>query len=384
MCRWIVIAVFFLAGSVFAEDKPRARDLGIPFHGEPGPHNAITDVAGVTVGYTTLIRGEGKLVIGKGPVRTGVTAIHPRGRESTNGVYAARFSLNGDGEFTGAHWLDEFGSLYGPILITNTVSVGDVHAATLDWMRARNPKEMSHLPVVAETWDGMINDHYGRHIKREHVYAALDNAKAGPIAEGNVGGGTGMRSFGVKAGTGTASRRVGPYTVGVLVQANHGLPWRLTIAGVPVGEILFPDTTDHFASRRPDGNSIFVVVATDAPLLPMQLERLAKRPALGIGRVGGVAERGSGEMFIAFSTANVIEPGDGELVTIEVLSDDAEYTLDYLYEAVVDATEEAIINAIVAAETMTGINGVRIDKLEHATIQEILRQHNRLLQTNQP
>ena len=378
MRTYIVAAILVLAGSVFADEKPRARDLGIPFHGEPGPHNAITDVAGVTVGYTTLIRGDGKLVIGEGPVRTGVTAIHPRGRASTAGVYAARFRLNGDGEMTGAHWLDEFGTLYGPILITNTVSVSDVHAASVDWMRRRNPDDMFHLPVVAETWDGMINDHYGRHIKREHVYAALDNATSGPIAEGNVGGGTGMSSFGVKAGTGTASRRVGPYTVGVLVQANHGMPWRLTIAGVPVGQILFPDTTKHFATHRSDGSSIFVVVATDAPLLPMQLERLAKRPAMGIGRVGGVAERGSGEMFVAFSTANVIEPRDGELITIEVLSDDARYTLDYIYEAVIDATEEAIINAIIAAETMTGVNGERIDQLDHSTVQDILRQHNRL------
>ena len=378
MGKCIPVFLLFLAGSVFGNEAPRARDLGIPFYGEPGPHNAITDVDGVTVGYTTLIRGDGKLEIGKGPVRTGVTAIHPRGGDNTAGVYAARFSMNGDGELTGTHWLDEFGTLYGPILITNTVSVSDVHAASVDWMRARNPKKMTHLPVVAETWDGMINDHYGRHIKPEHVYAALDNAKSGPIAEGNVGGGTGMSSFGVKAGTGTASRRVGPYTVGVLVQANHGLPWRLTISGVPVGQILFPDTSDHFNAHRSDGSSIIVVVATDAPLLPMQLERLAKRPAMGIARVGGVAERGSGEIFVAFSTANTIEPSDGELVKIEVLSDDAMYTLDYIYEAVADATEEAIINAIIAAETMTGINDVEIKRLDHATVQKILRQHNRL------
>lgn len=370
-----------LAGYAFSGEKPRARDLGIPFHGDPGANNAITDVAGITVGYTTLNRGDGELVIGEGPVRTGVTAIHPRGRDSTAGVYAALFALNGDGEVTGAHWLDEFGTLYGPILITNTVSVSDVHAAAVDWMRRRNPDDMFHLPVVAETWDGHINDHYGRHIKREHVYAALDNASSGPIAEGNVGGGTGMSSFGVKAGTGTASRRVGPYTVGVLVQANHGLPWRMTIAGVPIGQILFPDTTDHFAAPRSVGSSIFVVVATDAPLLPMQLERLAKRPAMGIARVGGIAERGSGEIFRAFSTANVIEPKNGELITIEVLSDDARYTLDYIYEAVVDATEEAIVNAIIAAETMIGANGVRIDRLDHARLQTILRQHNRLRET---
>ena len=212
----LLVILFFGCTHLFAESNPRARDIGIPFDGQPGMYNAITDVAGVEVGYTTLIRGDGDLVIGEGPVRTGVTAIHPRGRENTKGVFAARFTMNGDGEMTGTHWIDEFGTLYGPILLTNTVSVGDVHAAALDWMRNSNAKEMTHLPVVAETWDGDLNDMYGRHITNEHVFAALDNARAGAIAEGNVGGGTGMFAHGYKAGTGTSSRRVGPYTVGVL------------------------------------------------------------------------------------------------------------------------------------------------------------------------
>ena len=379
-----VVILLTSAASVVADDSPRARDLGIPFDGEPGPLNAITDVAGVEVGYTTLIRGEGKLVIGEGPVRTGVTAIHPRGRQSTASVFAPRFTMNGDGEMTGTHWIDEFGTLYGPILLTNTVSVGDVHAASIDWMRARNAGDMTHLPVVAETWDGDLNDHYGRHIKNEHVFAALDGARGGAIAEGNVGGGTGMFAHGFKAGTGTSSRRVGPYTVGVLVQANHGLPWRLTVAGVPVGEILNPDTTNHFADQpaaeppRANGSSIIVVVATDAPLLPMQLERLAKRPAMGIARTGGIAERTSGEIFLAFSTGNAAPPSDGDVLTLQMLNDNAVFTLDYLYQAVIQATEEAIINSMIAAETMVGANGFRVESIDHERLREILRQHGRL------
>ncbi len=374
--------LILLCSPSFAQEPPRARDLGIPFDGNPGEHNAITDVAGVEVGYTTLIRGNGKLVIGEGPVRTGVTAIHPRGRHETNGVFAARFTMNGDGEMTGTHWIDEFGTVFGPILLTNTVSVGDVHAAALDWMRDRDPEAMTHLPVVAETWDGDLNDHYGRHIKREHVFEALDNAKTGAIAEGNVGGGTGMFAHGFKAGTGTSSRKVGPYTIGVLVQANHGLPWRLNVAGVPVGEILNPDTTNHFDGHRSTGSSIIVIVATDAPLLPMQLERLAKRPAMGIARVGGIAERASGEVFLAFSTANAAPQMQGDVATIQVLSDDAVFTLDYLYEGVIQATEEAIINAMIAAETMVGANGYRVESIDHERLRQILKEHGRLVSTD--
>lgn len=382
MVTRLLVLALLLAGSAGAEadDAPRARDLGIPFDGEPGPFNAITDVAGVEVGYSTLIGGEGDLVIGEGPVRTGITAIHPRGRQATAPVFAARFTMNGDGEMTGTHWIDEFGTIYGPILLTNTVSVGDVHAATLEWMRERNPNDMTHLPVVAETWDADLNDMYGRHVKEQHVYEALNGATGGAIAEGNVGGGTGMICHGFKAGTGTSSRRVGPYTVGVLVQANHGLPWRLTVAGVPVGQILNPDTTNHFADQPSGGSSIIVVVATDAPLLPMQLERLAKRPAMGVARIGGIAERASGEIFVAFSTANAAPALDDEILTLRALTDDAVFTLDYLYEAVIQATEEAIINSMIAAETMTGVNGTRIESIDHESLRDILREHGRLVE----
>ncbi|MEM1177842.1 MAG: P1 family peptidase [Acidobacteriota bacterium] len=375
-----LVGFFFVAASS-AEDPAtrRARDLGIPFDGTPGEHNAITDVAGVEVGYATLIRGHGKLVVGKGPVRTGVTAIHPRGRHATAGVFAARFTMNGDGEMTGTHWIDEFGTLYGPILLTNTVSVGDVHAAAIEWMRRHRPRDMTHLPVVGETWDGGFNDLYGRHVKEKHVFAALDSASGGAIAEGNVGGGTGMTAHGFKAGTGTSSRRVGPYTVGVLVQANHGLPWRLTVAGVPVGQVLNPDTTGHFGDPPQAGSSILVIVATDAPLLPMQLERLAKRATIGVGAVGGIAERTSGEISLAFSTANAAPPTRGEVQTLEALSDDAVYTLDYLYEAVIQATEEAILNSLIAAETLEGADGVRVEAIDHDALRRILRQHGRLV-----
>lgn len=376
----LLIVLWSLLVVSTASASTRARDLGIPFDGTPGTHNALTDVAGVEVGYVTLIRGEGPRVIGEGPVRTGVTAIHPRGKADARGVFAARFTMNGDGEMTGTHWIDEFGSLYGPILLTNTVSVGDVHAASIDWMRARRPQDMTHLPVVAETWDGYLNDMYGRHVTRDHVFAALDGTSSGAIAEGNVGGGTGMICHGFKAGTGTSSRRVGPYTVGVLVQANHGLPWRLTIAGVPVGSILEPDTGEGLESDPDGGSSIIVVVATDAPLLPMQLRRLAMRPALGIARVGGIAERTSGEIFLAFSTANDPAPASGEIATYQALSDDATNRLDRLYEAVVQATEEAIVNALVAAETMEGPTGRRVEAIEHERLREILRQHGRLLE----
>ncbi|MEM9013484.1 MAG: P1 family peptidase [Pseudomonadota bacterium] len=382
MSRKIYLLLMILLQTAFAsaEQPSRARDLGIPFDGIAGPNNAITDVAGVEVGYTTIIEGDGPLKIGKGPVRTGVTAIHPLGKDNTDGVFAARFTMNGDGEMTGSHWIDEFGTLFGPILLTNTVSVGDVHAAAMDWMRERDPGNMTHLPVVAETWDGDLNDMYGRHIKREHVYAALEAAKSGVIEEGNVGGGTGMITHGFKAGTGTSSRQVGPYTVGVLVQANHGLPWRLTIAGVPIGEILNPDQTEHVSNAGANGNSIIVIVATDAPLLPMQLERFAKRPAMGIARVGGIAERSSGEIFLAFSTANTHGRSENEIVTFQALTDDAVYTLDYLYEAVVQATEEAIVNALVAAETMIGANNLRVERLDHDKVRELLHQHNRLIE----
>jgi len=373
----ILTSLLVFASSAVA-DGPRARDLGIPFDGSPGPHNAITDVAGVEVGYATIIEGEGPLVIGEGPVRTGVTGILPRGRDAKRGVFAAYFNMNGNGEMTGTHWIDHSGMLWGPVLITNTISVGDVHAAALEWMFVRGFEARTALPVVAETWDLGLNDMFGRHVKKEHVFAALDGARNGPLDEGNVGGGTAMKSHGFKAGTGTSSRKVGPYTVGVLVQANHGLPWRLTIAGVPVGRILNPDTTNHFGDEAPDGSSIIVVVATDAPLIPKQLERIAMRPALGIGRVGGVAEAGSGEIFLAFSTANDSPALEGEVETLQALGPGAQYTLDYLYEGVVQATEEAIVNALVAAETMVGADGTTVEAIDHERLREILREHGRL------
>ena len=362
----------------FGGDTIRARDLGIPFDGTPGPLNAITDVVGVEVGYTTLIEGKGELVIGEGPIRTGVTAVLPRGRANPAPVFAARFTMNGAGEMTGSHIIDEFGGFFGPVLLTNTVSVGDVHTAALEWMLKRRPEFMTHLPIVAETWDGGVNDMYGRHVKPDHVFAALDGARGGPISEGNVGGGTGMITHGFKGGTGTSSRRVGPYTVGVLVQANHGLPWRLTIAGVPVGQTLNPDETNHFESTSPKDSSIIVIVATDAPLLPVQLKRLAKRPAMGVARIGGVAERGSGEIFLAFSTANGNPGMNGEVLTIEAISDAAGYTLEYLYEGVIQATEEAIVNAMIAAETIVGADGHTVERIDHKQLQALLRDAGRL------
>lgn len=380
MLRAITICSVLLLQSlcVRAEDAPRARDIGIPFDGVPGPNNAITDVEGVEVGYTTLIEGRGPLVVGEGPVRTGVTAIHPRGKTNTDGAFAGRFTMNGDGEMTGIHWIDEFGALFGPILLTNTYSVADVHVASREWMRERNPDDMFHLPVVAETWDGDLNDMYGRHVTQEHVFDALNSATSGEIAEGNVGGGTGMISFGFKAGTGTSSRKVGPYTIGVLVQANFGLPWRLTVSGVPVGNILKPDDYEHSFAKLQNGNSIMGIIATDAPLLPMQLERIAKRSAMGVARVGGVAERGSGEIFLAFSTANPLGRTENDVVTYQAITDDARYTLDYLYEGVVQATEEAIINALIAAETIVGANDLEVERLDHETLRQILKDHNRL------
>jgi len=379
MRRYVLALMLCLAMTeASGDDTIRARDLGIPFDGTPGPLNAITDVAGVEVGYTTLIEGEGELVIGKGPIRTGVTALLPRGRANPAPVFAARFTMNGAGEMTGSHVIDEFGGFFGPVLLTNTVSVGDVHTAALEWMLKRRPESMAHLPVVAETWDGGVNDMYGRHVKTAHVFAALDGARGGPIAEGNVGGGTGMVVHGFKGGTGTSSRRVGPYTVGVLVQANHGLPWRLTIAGVPVGQTLNPDRTNHFENAGTKDSSIIAIVATDAPLLPVQLKRLAKRPAMGVARIGGVAETGSGEIFLAFSTANGSPGRNGEVLTLEAISDAAGYTLDYLYEGVIQATEEAIVNAMIAAETIVGADGRTVERIDHEQLQALLRDAERL------
>src|SRR5262249_30825154 len=307
----LAVHCLFAAGTCLGQAKPPARDLGIPFEGTPGPFNAITDVQGVEVGYTTLIAGEGKLVVGRGPVRTGVTAVLPRGKHARGRVFAAWYALNGNGEMTGTTWVEESGCLGTPILITNTHSVGVVRDAVLAWNLRRGASgEYSgdqSLPVVAETWDGFLNDINGFHVHPGHVFAALEGAGSARIAEGNVGGGTGMVAHGFKGGTGTASRVLaageGGYTLGVLVQANHGRREALRIAGVPVGS----EFTELLPRRgQPDAGqgSIIVVVATDAPLLPHQLKRLVKRVPLGIAANGGRGENSSGDIFIAFSTAN--------------------------------------------------------------------------------
>jgi L-aminopeptidase/D-esterase-like protein len=364
------------------KQKPRARDLGIPLDGTPGDRNAITDVKGVEVGHTTLIRGDGELVVGKGPVRTGVTAILPRGKKY-DPVFAGFFALNGNGEMTGSHWIEESGFLETPVLITNTHSVGVVRDAVVAW--ARDHKFYGPLfkdfwftlPVVAETYDGFLNDINGFHVKPEHVASALDGAKTEPVAEGNVGGGTGMVCHGFKGGIGTASRKTkAGHTVGVLLQANHGARPRLTVAGVPVGrEIadLLPERKGPEAKGRE--GSIIVVVATDTPLLPHQLKRVARRVSLGIGLVGGLGENGSGDIFLAFSTANPGAAKRGGVQDLTMLSND---DINLVFEATVQATEEAILNALVAAETMTGINGNTVHALPHDRLREALKKYNRL------
>ena len=365
--------------------EPRARDLGIPFDGTPGPLNAITDVAGVTVGHATIIRGEGRLQVGEGPVRTGVTAIHPRGK-TYDPVFAGWYTLNGNGEMTGTTWLEESGFLEGPVVITNTHSVGVARDATIEWQFRNDlfdpipdePDVFWSLPVVAETYDGDLNDINGFHVTKEHVIAALETATGGPVAEGNVGGGTGMICHQFKGGIGTASRQVAidgnSYTVGVLVQANYGSRQSLTIAGVPLGDKL-TDLRPEFRKTDTDTGSIIVVVATDAPLLPHQLERLARRVPIGIARVGGYGSNSSGDIFVAFSTANPGAAARGGLIRTDMLPNDA---LSPLFLATAEATEESIVNAMVAAETMTGINGNTVYALPHERVVEILREHKRI------
>lgn len=362
-----------------AQIKPRARDLGIPFEGIPGPLNAITDIKGVQVGYATVISGDSQY---RQPViRTGVTAIFPRGKTSTDSVFAAWFPLNGNGEMTGTTWVEESGFLEGPIMLTNTHSVGVVHDAVVKWQHQHDQLiDKFSLPVVAETYDGFLNDINGQHIKEQHVFQALDNAKEGAIVEGNVGGGTGMKTFGFKGGTGTASRQItaqeGGYRVGVLVQSNFGLRDQLLIAGVPVGKEITMEQQTVARTLAPK-SSIIVVVATDAPLTSNQLKRLAKHAALGIARTGGIAMNSSGDIIMAFSTAN---PGAGgakqQKVTIQMLANEA---MDPLFAAVIYATEEAIINSLVAAETMTGAGGMTVYALPHQQVQQILKKYHRLL-----
>jgi D-aminopeptidase len=366
-------------GNSQTRSKPRARDLGVPFDGAPGAFNAITDVKGVEVGHTTLISGEGKLEVGKGPVRTGVTAIHPRGKTSNDPVFAGWFSLNGNGEMTGTTWVEESGFLEGPVMITNTSSVGVVRDAVIAWQLRQFNKTMQPwgLPVVAETWDGWLNDISGFHVKQQHAFDALDNAKSGPVAEGNVGGGTGMVCFEFKGGIGTASRKLGErqggYTVGALVQSNFGLRHQLTIAGAPVGREI-----SEGAFRQRENGSIIIVIATDAPLIPHQLKRLARRAAMGLARVGSVAGNSSGDIFIAFSTANPNAAQSSGLAQLAMLPNDR---MNPLFEATIQAVEESIINALVAAETMMGRDDHKVIALPHDGMREILRKYNRLIET---
>ncbi len=366
----------------------RARDLGIPFVGITGELNAITDVKGVEVGYCTIIEGNGANILGQGPIRTGVTAVFPRGKaKKFSPVYANWCSLNGNGEMTGTTWITESGFLETPIMITNTNSVGAVRQAVLKWYVDTDwysgEEWWYTYPVVAETYDGFLNDIYGFHVKEEHVLKAIKNAASGAVAEGNVGGGTGMTCLGFKGGTGTSSRIVNiedsTYTVGVLVQANFGAKHNLSIAGVPVGMELMHIKSEEYhgspqSNRKEGDGSIIVIVATDAPLLPHQLKRIAQRVPLGVGNVGGRGENGSGDIFLAFSTANEDAFSRTETKSAVTLSNDM---ISPLFDATVQSVEEAIINAMVAAETMEGINGNKCHRLPHEATIEVLKKYNR-------
>ena len=388
--------------TLLAQAKPRERDLGLPIGGTPGTLDAITDVKGVEVGHTTLITGSGKLVVGKGPVRTGVTVVHPRGKDNHDPVFASWFTLNGNGEMTGTTWVQESGYLEGPVAITNTHSVGVVRDAIIKWeVTRKNMLQPWWLPVVAETYDGGLNDINGFHVKEEHVLAALDNASGGLPKEGVVGGGTGMSCHGFKGGIGTASRVLpesqGGYTVGVLVQCNYGVRRDLRIAGVPVGEEI-PDLAscyavgpevalDELMARRrcgqptprnddaPEQGSIIVVVATDAPLLPHQLKRIATRVSLGIGRQGGFGGNGSGDIFIAFSTANPKTWSSETTTTLAMLTNDR---ISPLFQATAQATEAAITNALLAAETTTGANDLRVFAMPVDRMMAAMRKYGRI------
>ena len=379
--RILLAITLFAACTAAASDAPRARDLGIPFDGTPGELNAITDVAGVTVGHVTLIED----LEDNKAVRTGVTAILPRGPASKSvNVMAGWFSLNGNGEMTGTAWVEESGFLEGPVMMTNTHSIGAVHEGTIRWRVAQSGPDHTgyfwSLPLVAETWDGDLNDINGFHVRPEHAMQALDKAQGGPVAEGAVGGGTGMICYEFKCGIGTSSRvtTIGDaeYTIGVLVQANFGKRDLLRVAGVPVGQRLADESgAERAAGATPEHNSIIIVIATDAPLLPNQVKRLARRAALGLGRNGSIASNGSGDLFIAFSTANEAA-GRGEIdATITALPNDE---MTPLFRATVEATEEAIINALVAGRDMRGHLGTTVPGIDHRRLQQILRDYNRL------
>lgn len=354
--------------------KPRARDLGIPLEGTPGPFNSITDVSNVEIGFATVIEGES--------VRTGVTVIHPRGKADHDPVFGGVFSFNGNGEMTGAAWVEEGGFVEGPICITNTHSVGIVRDTVIGWQVKNNAMfQKWSVPVVAETADGWLNDMNGFHVKPEHVLQALDSAKSGPLPEGNIGGGTGMICYEFKGGTGTASRKLpeklGGYTIGALVQANFGRRYQLTVAGVPIGQHIIEDAP-FTSGKNPfrEQGSLIVILATNAPLFPYQLKRVAKRATLGMARTGSLGGNGSGDIFLAFSTANRgVAASSSELSCVQILPNDH---LDPIFAASALATEEAVLNALLAAETMTGKDGLRIPALPHDRLLDVLQQYNRL------
>lgn len=368
-----------------ADDAPRARDLGIPFDGTPGPLNAITDVPGVTVGQTTVIDD----LAGNKAIRTGVTAVLPRGMDTLQRpAFAGTFALNGNGEMTGTTWIEESGFLEGPVMMTNTHSVGAVFDATIKWRVAQDVADASgywwSLPVVAETWDGYLNDINGFHVNAAHVAAAIESSRSGAVAEGNVGAGTGTTCYGFKCGIGTSSRVAstddGTYTVGALVQANHGWRRTLRIGGIPVGrQMMSDDVRAELATPAVQHSSIIIVVATDAPLLATQLRRLARRAGLGLARTGGMANNGSGDIFLAFSTANENVNQSGSGMTARTLAND---NMSPLFDATVEAVEEAIINAMIAARDMTGTEGHVAKAIDHEVLRTILRKHD-LLQDRQ-
>jgi L-aminopeptidase/D-esterase-like protein len=373
----LTFVVFLVVSCASAQTKPRARELGVPLEGSPGPRNAITDVAGVEVGHRTIIEGES--------VRTGVTAVWPRGKATNDPVFGGFFAQNGNGDMTGTHWLAESGFLDGPVLITNTHSVGVVRDAFLGWLvkNQRTPGTNTFgggfytYPIVAETYDGTLNDINGFHIKPADVEAALEAAAGEAVAEGNVGGGTGMICYGFKGGIGTSSRKLGAYTVGVLVQCNCGSRRQLRIGGLPVGEEISGNAPRAGARwpYREDAGSIIIVVATDAPLLPHQVQRLARRATMGLARTGSTSGNGSGDIFIAFSTANPDAAAAQGPVDVAMLPNDS---LNPVFEATVQATEEAIINAMVGAETMSGAHGSRVVALPHDQLKDVLKKYNRL------
>jgi D-aminopeptidase len=380
-CISVLILPLLLTFSACAQETTRARDLGVPFFRTTGQWNAITDVAGVEVGFSTIIRGDGKLVPGEGPVRTGVTAVLPRGR-TNDPVFAAWYTLNGNGEMTGTTWIKESGFLETPFLITNTFSVGVVRDATVAWMSKQWYQDTPFwytYPVVAETYDGFLNDIVGQHVTAEHTFEALDAAASGPVAEGNVGGGTGMMCHGFKCGTGTSSRLIdigdNTYTVGVLVQANYGGRANLSITGAPVGQEITDLLPEYQPAEEANGRgSIIVVVATDAPLVAHQLQRVIQRVPLAIGRMGGQGSNGSGDIFLAFSTANPGAHDREGIQELEMLPNDQ---IGLVFDATISATEEAIVNAMLAAETMVGVDGNTAHAIPHDRLVEALKKYSR-------